>query len=233
MKKYVLLILVFTTIIMLRGTAQVTVTITPNAIASTVNPDSFEIKGKATFKNTSSATKKFTWVRNILSIASGWQALVCDNKSCWSSTVGTAPEQIELAPNGTSNLDVYIRPSGKGGTASVEVRVSEVGNDANAATAKYTFSSTTSTKDVKNTTSNVRIYPNPATDYFMLMDNNDAVDRVVIYNIIGRQVRSYKAVDGTKYTVNDLPEGLYIIRLLNGAGTTVKTVRLNKTRIRA
>jgi hypothetical protein len=231
MKKYVLGILLFTVI--LKGEAQITVTITPNAIATAVNPDSFEVKGKATMKNTSTQTKKFTWVRNILSLSTGWQALICDNKSCWGAAVGAAPEQIELAPNGTSNLDVYIRPNNKGGSASVEVRVSEVGNDANAVVGKYTFSSTTPTKDIKNNGSNVRIYPNPATDYFMLMDNNDAVDRVVIYNIIGRQVRSFRAIEGMKYTVNDLPEGIYIIRLLNGGGNTIKTVRLNKTRIRA
>jgi hypothetical protein len=67
----------------------------------------------------------------------------------------------------------------------------------------------------------------------MVSDNNDIIEKVVVYNIIGRQVKSYKAIDNFKYTINDLPEGIYIIRLLNAQGGTVKTIRLNKSKSKA
>jgi Secretion system C-terminal sorting domain len=229
--KYNLLALFFSLNI-LSGYAQVTITITPQVQTVGVNPDSTEIRAKATFKNTSTVTKKFTWSRNVMNITTGWITQVCDSKGCWIPSVGTAPEQIELAPNATSNLDVYIRPEKKQGAATIEVKVFEVGNETNTVTGRYLFSTTTRAKETNVSNANIRIYPNPTIDYFQITED-DGIDKVVIYNIIGRQMRTYKVTDNGKYNVNDLPEGLYIIRLLASNGSTVKTIRLSRTRLKA
>jgi Secretion system C-terminal sorting domain len=233
--RYTLLVILFCFQILslpLVGYAQVTISITPQVQTATVIPDSFEIKAKATIKNTSSVTKKFSWTRNVLSISPGWVTVVCDNKSCWTPGVNTSPEQIELAPNGTSNLDVYIRPDKKTGAATIEVKVVEVGNETNTVTGRYLFSTTTKAKETNSNSTNIKIYPNPTTDYFQLTDD-DLIDKVVIYNIIGRQMRTYKVTENGKYNVNDLPEGLYIIRLLAANGSTIKTIRLSRSRLKA
>lgn len=231
--KHLLLVFLLVNALILRGDAQVTLTITPGIVNSSVHPDSFEIKGKATLKNTSSQTKRVLWQRNIISLPSGWQSLICDINQCWTSGVSVSPDTIVLAPNGTSNLDAYIRPNHASGSATIEIKVTEVNNTANTVTGRYLFSTSTSTREMPKITSAVKIYPNPTTDYFMLTDNSDVVDRVVVYNIIGRQVRSYKAVDNYKYAVNDLPEGIYIVRLLNSSSNTIKTIRLNKSKVKA
>jgi Secretion system C-terminal sorting domain len=230
MKYFLLFTLFFAAL--LRGGTQVTLTLSPDIVNAPVHPDTFEIRAKATLKNTSTVTKKFSWTRTIKNMTTGWACLVCDKNTCWASTVNTPLDQIELAAGATSNIDVYIRPDKKVGAAAVEVKIFEVGNEANTLTGKYNFSTTTRTKDLKDNANTLRIYPNPTIDYFQLTDN-DAVEKVVIYNIIGRQMRSYKAVEGLKYSVNDLPDGLYIIRLLNSYGGTVKTVRLSKSRPKA
>jgi hypothetical protein len=62
--KYTLLITLFITTI-LRGGAQVTITLTPDVVNTTLNADSFEVRAKATLKNTSTVTKKFTWTRSL------------------------------------------------------------------------------------------------------------------------------------------------------------------------
>ena len=229
--KYTLLIALFFTAI-LRGGTQVTITLTPDVVNTYVNTDSFEIRAKATLKNTSTVTKRFMWTRSIKSIATGWSCLVCDKNNCWVSTVSASPDLIELAAGGTSNIDVYIRPDKKGGSAAVEIKIAEIGNETNTLTGKYNFSTTTRIKDLRDNTNNLRIYPNPTVEFFQITEN-DMVDKVVIYNIIGRQMKTYKATDGMKYTVYDLPDGLYIIRLLNTNGATVKTVRLSKSRPKA
>ena len=231
--KHLVLVFLFANAVLLRGYGQATVTITPGIVNSTVNPDSFEIKGKATLKNTSSQIKRFVWQRNIISLPSAWQSLVCDINQCWTSGVNASPDTIVLAANGTSNLDAYVRPNRTSGSATIEIKVTEVGNTSNTVTGRYLFTSTTATREFLKSGSSVRIYPNPTTDYFMLSDNSDVVERVIIYNIIGRQVKSYKAIDNFKYTVNDLPEGIYIIRLLNNSSNTVKTIRLNKSKVKA
>ncbi|MBL7815713.1 MAG: T9SS type A sorting domain-containing protein [Saprospiraceae bacterium] len=231
--KHRLLFFLVVNIFVLRGYSQ-TLTITPGIVNTSVNPDSFEVKGKATLKNTSAQTKRVVWQRNIISKPSAWQVLVCDINQCWTSGVSVSPDTIVLAPNGTSNLDVYIRPSGASGAATVELKATEVGNATNTVTGRYLFTSSTGIKEYTYKGSpSVRIYPNPTTDYFMLSDDNDVVERVIVYNIIGRQVKSYKAVNNTKYSVNDLPEGIYVIRLQNANGMTVKTIRLNKSKVKA
>lgn len=231
--KHLLLVLLLTNIIILRGNAQTTLTLTPPIVNTSVNSDSFEVKGKAVLKNTASQTKRFVWQRNILSMTNGWQALVCDINQCWTSAVNVSPDTIVLAPNGTSNLDVYIRPNHTSGAATIELKVTEVGNATNTLTGRYLFSPTTGLRDYSKGSTGIRIYPNPTTDYFMVLDHNDLIDKVVIYNIIGRQMKSYKAIDNFKYMIYDLPEGIYIIRLLNGQGNTVKTIRLNKSKAKA
>ncbi len=231
--KQLLLILALANIAILRGGAQTNLTLTPAIVSSSVNPDSFEVRGKSVLRNTSNQTKRFVWQRNILNMTNGWQSLICDVNQCWTSFVSVSPDTIVLAPNGTSNLDVYIRPNGISGAATIEVKVTEVGNTSNTITGRYLFSPTTSLRDYSKGSTGIRVFPNPTVDYFMLSDNNDVIEKIVVYNIIGRQVKTYRALDNFKYTVNDLPEGIYIVRLLNKGGNTVKTIRLNKSKSKA
>lgn len=73
----------------------------------------------------------------------------------------------------------------------------------------------------------ISVYPNPATDYFMLKNAENAT-KLLIYNIVGRQVKSFQTNGGNeKYIVNDLPKGMYVIRLLNDNNDLVETLRLN------
>ena len=116
---------------LLRGSSQVTISITPQVLSSSVNPDSFEIRAKATIKNLSNVTKKFSWRRNIMSLTNGWLSLVCDKNQCWAAATNDPTDQIELTAGATSNLDVYIRPDRKMGSATIEIKVFEVGNEAN------------------------------------------------------------------------------------------------------
>ena len=232
MKPFLLVFTLFC-IVILRGGAQVTLTLSQPVVNAAVNIDSFEVKGKSILRNTSNQTKRFVWQRNILGLANGWQSLVCDANQCWTSGTNTSPDTLVLAPNGTSNLDVYVRPNHTTGAATIELKVSEVGNPANTLTGRYLFATATGIREYSKTGSSIRIFPNPTTDYFMLNDNSDIVEKIVIYNIIGRQVKSYKALENFKYTVNDLPEGIYIVRLMNAMGNTVKTVRLNKSKVKA
>ena len=231
--KNLLLIILITNAFLLRGQSQVTLTLTPGIVNSSVHPDSFEIRGKATLRNTSNQTKRVVWQRNIISLPNGWQSLVCDINQCWTSGVNASPDTIILAANGTSNLDAYIRPNQISGSATIELKATEVGNAANTVTGRYLFTTTTNTREISKNNSSFKIYPNPTTDYFMLNNDGEVINRVVIYNIIGRQVRSYNVVDNYKYYVNDLPEGLYIVRLLNNSGNTIKTIRLNKSKVKA
>lgn len=79
-----------------------------------------------------------------------------------------------------------------------------------------------------HTSNDIRVYPNPAIDYIMVTEN-DNVDKVWIYNILGKRVKAYKVETAdAKYDIRDLPRGMYIVRLINHDGDLVMTRRVNK-----
>ena len=78
----------------------------------------------------------------------------------------------------------------------------------------------------------LRVFPNPATDYFMLDNQSNLVDELVVYNVLGKRVRSFPVVQGGKYNVADLPNGMYLVTLLNREEGILKTVRVSKRNYR-
>ena len=237
MKRLVLIYALFFVQI-LRGISQnVTINLSPQIVNVSTSMDTFEARGKAFFKNTSNSTKKFGWKRTIVAMTNGWQALVCDGKGCWNAPNSESSEQIDVAANSVNMLDVGIRPNHTAGSATIELKVYEIGNEANAVTGRYLFTTatTTATKESAKSTTGVKVFPNPATDFFSIQDDYDVVERVVVYNMIGRVMRNYATNTNTanRYSMTDLPEGLYVIRLLNAKGGTVKTIRLNKSKAKA
>jgi len=74
----------------------------------------------------------------------------------------------------------------------------------------------------------ISVYPNPASEYFMLK-NSENVATVIVYNILGRQMKRYK-VNSTndRFTISDLPKGMYVVRLMNENNDVLQTLRMNK-----
>ena len=230
--RYILLTLVFLLSI-LRGGAQVTLGISSTEVRTILSAESYEERAKVVIKNNSSQTKKITWQRSIQSITLGWTCFVCDKNQCWPYSMNFPSNVIELAPYATTIIDVYVRPDKRAGSATLDVKVFEVGSATNNVSARFYFAASASTKDVREVVkSEIMIYPNPMTDYFMIQEGS-GVEKVAVYNIIGRQMKAFKVSDGNKFYINDLPDGIYIIRLQNANGGTIKTARMTKSKPRA
>lgn len=72
------------------------------------------------------------------------------------------------------------------------------------------------------------VYPNPATDFIMLK-NSTGVQEIKIFNLIGRQVKSFNSIAiGNSYPVADLPNGMYLVQLLDVKSDVMATHRMNK-----
>ena len=74
---------------------------------------------------------------------------------------------------------------------------------------------------------NIKIFPNPATEYIELSEN-DKVSTIVVYNLAGREMKRFDAYNGEKYYVGDLARGLYLVQLLDTKNQTVVTQRVSK-----
>lgn len=73
----------------------------------------------------------------------------------------------------------------------------------------------------------LQLFPNPTTDYISLNDN-EVVEKLVVYNLLGREVRRFNYVKGEKYSVEDLARGMYLVQMLGPSDRIVTTQRLNK-----
>lgn len=73
----------------------------------------------------------------------------------------------------------------------------------------------------------IKIFPNPATDYIEL-SQNDKVSKVIVFNLVGKEMKRFDAGEGQRYNVSDLPKGLYLVQLVDKSGQTIITQRVSK-----
>ena len=84
----------------------------------------------------------------------------------------------------------------------------------------------------QNEVSSLKIVPNPVGDSFSLPENN-VVEQMTIFNILGRPIRTFRYTAGMKYSIADLPDGIYLLRLQAVNNSVLKTLRFSHVRIRA
>ncbi len=73
----------------------------------------------------------------------------------------------------------------------------------------------------------ISIYPNPAVNFIGLSDSDD-VQKIVIFNVMGREAKSFKVEKGLKYDVTDLKTGMYLVQIVDMNNKIITTQRLNK-----
>ncbi|MCO6460157.1 MAG: T9SS type A sorting domain-containing protein [Saprospiraceae bacterium] len=73
----------------------------------------------------------------------------------------------------------------------------------------------------------IKISPNPANDYFTVT-SNVTYNRIILYNLIGKPVKTYSPEIDSNYYLSDLPGGIYILRFLDNHNQVIKTIKLYK-----
>jgi hypothetical protein len=199
----------------------------------------FEIVAYGTLFNTGDEPITIRWERFIVDAPEEWSVLVCDINQCYEPIVYSniaddiglnAP--VTLEPGGSTNMDVHVRPVGKPGNAVVNIEIA----DANAPddvliTSRYELTATSPTSTRELSVPTLSIFPNPATDYIQIRNSQD-VDRLVVYNIVGQEMRSFNAAPGQRYFIGDLPNGLYLASLVSHEKGILTTLRVQKSALR-
>jgi hypothetical protein len=78
--------------------------------------------------------------------------------------------------------------------------------------------SSVSVKEIKNSKSHFKSYPNPAKDIVTIESTqNDLIESITLYNLVGQQINHATDINQTNYTISNLnvPAGLYTVRVLN------------------
>lgn len=78
-----------------------------------------------------------------------------------------------------------------------------------------------------NSKKNISVFPNPAINFIGLSDTED-VRQLVVYNVVGRKMKSFMVSEGEKYDVAELPRGMYLVQILDYDNKIITTQRLSK-----
>ncbi len=205
-----------------------------------LNDPALQLQQYAKVTNLTNQELRLKWTRAIVDQPLDWDTQVCDNNACYIPIVSTnvdaavgLNQPVVLAPGASYDMGLYVVPNGVAGQGTFKL-IFALASSPNTAIDTITYNisvnQTTSNHDIE--VGSIRVFPNPASDYFELT-NDGAIDRLMVYNLLGREVRSYRSQGiGQQYSLQGLPDGLYLIALLNDKNSVVKTVRLNKRSFR-
>ncbi len=187
--------------------------------------DEYAIKGS--IKNISGVTQKIKWKRKYLQIADNCEATICDNL-CYSSNINESPKELTLLPNASIPIEshFYKECAANGGTSYRLTFHPSTDLTTVLYTVVFNCGTTTAVSDLEK--DNIKITPNPVSQFFKLKDNFSNVSNINIYNMTGRLIKNLDAIDSDEYYIGDLPNGVYLVRLSDKNNKTIKTLRINK-----
>lgn len=205
-------------------TGQITLSLGPNPSSVVVKSTDLDVAAKASLKNNSKDTLVVKWTRKIETLTQGWSSAVCDKNFCYVPTVDTM--RLILAPDEVSNMDIHVYPMGVTGSAKISLKIEQVGNPENLVSGSYLFNISTSTRaDGEKET--IQIYPNPAVEFF-IVNSPVVLGKIELYSITGDKAKIFYAYKNKRYYIDDIPSGIYLVRLLNLQEEIVKTLVLKK-----
>ncbi len=218
-------------------------TVSPNPVSASAdldNPNTHpdDVEAHAGISNNTSDTLFMRWERVYNDKPDSWETAVCDVNLCYFPHVST--KDFILTPN-LQNGDMIVHaypgmePGGipengaVPGEATVHIKLSNLNDPTDTLIVVYNFTVTgeaiVSISEVELEA--IKIYPNPASDYFQLTETQE-IQQLVIYNVLGRIVETFEVNSGQRYDISNLADGIYLVGMVDRDQQTVKTIRLQK-----
>jgi hypothetical protein len=242
MKRYLLLPFIVLSVVSM-AFAQANLVFSPSPVTQegVVDPDDLTttIQAKSTLTNEGDQTISLRWERVLVDWPAEWSSQVCDLNQCYAEIVSSNVDPViglnvpvVLEPGQSSNIDVYGLPLGVAGSGVIRIDITDINNqDEVLASSEFTVIATAINNTEEVNPTEITLYPNPTTDYFQISGAEQA-DRVVIYNIIGKQMRTFNTAPGKLYDLAGLPNGMYLASLVSDDTGILKTFRLGKRAVR-
>jgi len=161
---------------------------------------------------------------------------ICDNSDCYGAAQvwPTSYRTSTYDADSTSPFDVAFDMSATpvGGPYVLRIRLRTSGGGGTDTVQTYILNRTpsTSVNNVKSA-ADVTLYPNPATSSLnVLFDAASDIKSIAVYNIIGKQVSLFRPTDnaGASLNIENIPSGIYFVRLMNSHGDVVTTRKFTK-----
>jgi hypothetical protein len=191
-------------------------------------------------KNNDRKTLNLRWELIIDEAPQGWRFSVCDQNTCYFTTNSTNVDYYDripyapiiMTPGDTAKLQLNVFPIGQAGAANVRINLYDLANPKQLLNTAYFFVTVEGATPVTETDkAKLRIYPNPVSDY-LTITRNTFVKQLWVSNVLGKRVRTFDTSFGNRYDIADLPDGIYLVSMVDVNLKVVKTVRISKRGIR-
>ena len=239
------LLFIFFAILSMSVFAQSVLTITPNPSTNVyqdvdLTDNWIDLVSHATITNNSDQEVQVKWTRTNVDMPAAWESQICDKNNCYDTSVssninpgGIVNVPVVLAPGEESILDVHVSPRMTAGSGTLTVELATVDNPdevIESAVFEVTVDGLSSISEVERR--RLAVFPNPTTDYIKIAGNPALIDRVAVYNLLGRQVRDFDVNVNNEYRLDHLPDGMYLVSLISEENGVLKTLRVNKRNFR-
>ena len=81
--------------------------------------------------------------------------------------------------------------------------------------------------DYKTERIDIQVFPNPVADY-LGVSHNDQIEKVQVFNLVGKTVKNFDYLKGRNYYLGDLPKGIYLVQFSDKRSKTLVTKRISK-----
>lgn len=200
---------------------------------------SLELKFTVRLTNLSHDTLQLKWNKKVFNQPEDWITQVNDDNGIYLPNVATnygllpgTETPLTILPGRFAEVSMNILPLGTAGDGWYELSFAYADAPGYVLeSVDFRASAGMPSNSYANSKAAIRVFPNPATYYFEITPNN-LVDEIDIINVVGGKVRSFRYEHGQRYSIANLPSGIYLISLVNARTGVIKTIRLVKRTIR-
>ncbi len=201
----------------------------PNPVDTMTTADTFDSPAKGKISNVSGDTVRLKWQRTQVFLSPGISTAVCDPVTCWDTIVSSKIFILGKDSSGQLTVHFYNQffdpAPGQPGSGIVRLKITNLDNAADTLTVLYTFNTITKTTELP--AANVKLFPNPTTDFFRLT-NAEEVASMRLFTIDGREVARFVHSADNTYSIANQPVGNYVLSFEDKHGQLFQAVEIYK-----
>jgi len=192
-------------------------------------PGTYDVENKLPLNNIGSDAIDFIWDVETVYAPDGWNFFVCDLNKCYGpgtiSIDASAANNLPSAEN--AEMRFHLQPYEIEGSGQYILRLRNTAGDETLEEMVLTFNGAlVDTKEEQ--IAEMNIFPNPVGDFFKLNNDSGLASHIQVFDVLGRQVKSFEVNSNNEYSIDELAEGRYFARIFDDNGRALKVVRMIK-----
>lgn len=179
-------------------------------------------------KNYGSGQAEFYWKLTKPEFNSSWLSQVCDlNGICYQWNVDKSNKVNKVPADSIRKMSFQLDPVGVVDSGRVVLNIYSDKDYTillDSVSIFLNISATSTVKHIRQTETDITIYPNPTSDYFQFNSKSN-IGKVEVYSMIGKKIKTYEKSQ-INYSTKDLRNGIYLIRAYDSKGQIIKVLRM-------